>query len=193
MGDYPEFNLEVLALCCLTLAWKMRNRNFAIHKLVVNFFAFVFPFSIFFTCSLLFNLFEQQAKHPHLRVITKQDFLSMELHILKKLDCLSKPTLESEQGATEGEPSDAGTSSQRSTDKGKEMASETTTEIRNSAEDSKGMKLDFPLRWPVGVAWGEGFSILHHLILPPHQIEGEPELAQLEYDLTQELIKLSLL
>ncbi|PON38341.1 Cyclin [Parasponia andersonii] len=52
--------LDLLALCCLTLAWKMRNQNFTIPKL--------------------------QAIQPDLHAITRKQFHTMELHIFKKLE-----------------------------------------------------------------------------------------------------------
>ncbi|PON38342.1 Cyclin [Parasponia andersonii] len=62
--DYEEsltvHSLDLLALCCLTLAWKMRNRNFTIPKL--------------------------QARQPDLLAIIRRRFHTMEHYILKQLE-----------------------------------------------------------------------------------------------------------
>ncbi|PON86681.1 Cyclin [Trema orientale] len=60
MGDIFLHDVELLALCCLTLAWKMRNKNFTVRKL--------------------------QAEQPDLRVVTRMQFETMELHILETLE-----------------------------------------------------------------------------------------------------------
>ncbi|PON38344.1 Cyclin [Parasponia andersonii] len=60
MGDIFLHDVELLALCCLTLAWKMRYKTFTVRKL--------------------------QAEQPDLRVVTRMQFETMELHILETLE-----------------------------------------------------------------------------------------------------------
>ncbi|PON45268.1 Cyclin [Parasponia andersonii] len=60
-----QHDLELLALCCLTLAWKMRDRHFTVTKFLVE--------------------------RQELSAVTKEQVLSMEFHILMGLDWRMRP------------------------------------------------------------------------------------------------------
>ncbi|PON86693.1 Cyclin [Trema orientale] len=60
-----QHDLELLALCCLTLAWKMRDRHFTVTKFL--------------------------AGRQELSAVTKEQVLSMEFHILMGLDWRMRP------------------------------------------------------------------------------------------------------
>ena len=61
--------------------------------------------------------------------------------------------------ASEGDPSDIGTNSQKAVDKGKEKALETTKKIEKITEDREDMQLDFTLKWKLGEGYEEKFII----------------------------------
>ena len=83
MGGHLFNSMELFALCCLTLTWKIRNMNFTIHQLQVNLLRIMTTWlSSFFTYSL--HVVEQVEK-LELRVVTQKKFETMELNILKKL------------------------------------------------------------------------------------------------------------
>lgn len=44
MQTVLEHDLELLAICCLTLAWKIRDKRFKIHKFKVNLHSNMFSY-----------------------------------------------------------------------------------------------------------------------------------------------------
>ncbi|PON38352.1 Cyclin [Parasponia andersonii] len=144
------------------------------------------------------KLYPERDHHNFFLLLVESEILQSEDHpaFMEVAELVGKlipetGLTESRQEKTEGEPSNAGSSSERPADhNGKEEALET---VQKMAEDSQGRRLDFPLKWGRRVANAENFVLFKNFqlrpaqeqldsdllpeqeVVPDHSVQGDPE------------------
>ena len=78
-------DLELFSLCCLTLAGKMRDKNFSIKKEKVTAVFLFFVLHVYKWYKSFSSSFTQQEKHLVLNAVTPSQIDYLEAYIVKKL------------------------------------------------------------------------------------------------------------